>query len=370
MEILLFLAAILLCYSNGANDNFKGFATVWGSGAADFDTAKLFATIATVAGAITALYIANDLVASFSGRGLVPNELAGTTSFVFSVALGAGLTVLLATFLGFPISTTHAIIGGLVGAGLAAGLGSSVASVNFTKLGQTFLLPLLLSPLISALSALSLFFVFRKLFTRQQGALADAGACVCEPPAGLNSVGGAVMTNAIALPMIDSTRACADAGAIPMVTITKRSVLDKLHYASAASICFARGVNDTPKLVALLLAAKTAGLTASFWTVALAMAIGGWLNARKVATTMSKKIVPLNEAQGFTANIVTAALVIFASKLGFPVSTTHVSVGSISGVGFATGNIETRELTKILLSWVITLPCAATIAAVAMLVAR
>lgn len=378
MEILLFLAAILLCYSNGANDNFKGFATVWGSGAADFDTAKLFATIATVAGAITALYIANDLVASFSGRGLVPNELAGTTSFVFSVALGAGLTVLLATLLGFPISTTHAIIGGLVGAGLAAGLGSSTESVNFTKLGQTFLLPLLLSPLISALSALSLFFVVRKLFIRSESAdvgaeaeaEAGAGACVCEPPVVLNSVGGAVTVNSIALPIMGSTSACAEAGAIPMVTVTKRSVLDKLHYASAASICFARGVNDTPKLVALLLAAKTVGLTASFWMVALAMAIGGWLNARKVATTMSKKIVPLNEAQGFTANIVTAALVIFASKFGMPVSTTHVSVGSISGVGFATGNIETRELTKIVLSWVITLPCAATIAAVVMVLAR
>jgi inorganic phosphate transporter, PiT family len=374
MEILLFLAAILLCYSNGANDNFKGFATVWGSGAADFDTAKLFATIATIAGAITALYIANDLVASFSGRGLVPNELAGTTSFVFSVALGAGLTVLLATFLGFPISTTHAIIGGLVGAGLAAGLGSGVASVNFTKLGQTFLLPLLLSPLISALSALSLFFVFRKLFTRNPRANAvvsvDAGACICEPPAQMNGAGSAVMTNSIAMPMINSSLACAEVGAVPIVTVTKRGMLDKLHYASAASICFARGVNDTPKLVALLLAAKTIGLTASFWMVALAMAIGGWLNARKVATTMSKKLVPLNEAQGFTANIVTATLVIFASKLGLPVSTTHVSVGSISGVGFATGNVETRELTKIVLSWVITLPCAATIAAVAMFIVR
>ncbi len=379
MEILLFLAAILLCYSNGANDNFKGFATVWGSGAANFDTAKLFATIATVAGAITALYIAHDLVASFSGRGLVPNELAGTTSFVFSVALGAGLTVLLATFLGFPISTTHAIIGGLVGAGLAAGFGTSsvTSSVNFTKLGQTFLLPLLLSPLISALCTLMLFFVIRKLFTRQQavGAVAsvDAGACICEPPVVVNSAGSAVMTNSIAnsiaIPMIDSSVACAEAGAVPIVAFTKRGVLDKLHYASAASICFARGVNDTPKLVALLLAAKTAGLTASFLMVALAMAIGGWLNAKKVAATMSKKLVPLSESQGFTANIVTAVLVIFASKFGLPVSTTHVSVGSISGVGFATGNIETHELTRIVLSWVITLPCAATIAAVAMLVA-
>lgn len=280
----------------------------------------------------------------------MPNKLAGTTSFVFSVALGAGLTVLLATSLGFPISTTHAIIGGLVGAGLAAEFnsGSTGSSVNFTKLGQTFLLPLLLSPLISALFALS-FFVFRKLFTRNQRASAaasvEAGACICETPAQVNGVGTAVVTNSIAMPMIDSSLACAEAGALPIATVTKRGVLDKLHYASAASICFARGVNDTPKVVALLLAAKTVGFTASFWMVALAMPIGGWLNARKVATTMSKKLVAINEEQGFTANILTAARVISASKLGLPASTTHISVGSISGVGFATGNVETRELT-------------------------
>jgi inorganic phosphate transporter, PiT family len=60
---------------------------------------------------------------------------------------------------------------------------------------------------------------------------------------------------------------------------------------------------------------------------------------------MSEELVPLSEAQGFTANILTAARVISAGKLGLPASTTHVSVGTISGVGFATGNVETRELT-------------------------
>ena len=105
MLLMLCLAALLLAYSNGANDNFKGFATIWGSGEADYDTALRLATITTVVGAIAALYIANGLVANFSGRGLVPAELAGTPRFIFAVALGAGLTVLLATRLGFPIST-------------------------------------------------------------------------------------------------------------------------------------------------------------------------------------------------------------------------------------------------------------------------
>jgi PiT family inorganic phosphate transporter len=89
------------------------------------------------------------------------------------------------------------------------------------------------------------------------------------------------------------------------------------------------------------------------------MAVGGLLNARKVAQTMSKKITPLNHGQGFSANIVTAFLVIIASRLGVPVSTTHVSVGSLFGIGAVTGKADTRVVRDILLSWVLTLPVAA-----------
>jgi inorganic phosphate transporter, PiT family len=368
MEILLLAAALLLCYSNGANDNFKGFATVWGSGAGDYDTAIRWATVTTVAGAIAGLYLAEGLVASFSGRGLVPDAMAGSTSFIFSVATGAGLTVLLATLLGFPISTTHGLIGALVGAGLAAPGGA----VNFSKLGQTFVLPLLASPVLSATTAALVFWVARKCFSPRA---LQAEACVCEAPLSGTSAmngGAAAMPMTAALPqlMVGTEAECAPAGARTLFGFSVQRLTQRLHYFSAASICFARGVNDTPKLVALLLAAKLTGLAASFWVVALAMAVGGWFGARKVAVTMSKNIVPLNEGQGFAANLVTSLLVIFASKFGMPVSTTHVSVGSISGVGLVTGTIEMKELTKILLSWVVTLPLAAALAAAAQMLVR
>ncbi len=89
------------------------------------------------------------------------------------------------------------------------------------------------------------------------------------------------------------------------------------------------------------------------------MALGGLLNARKVAETMSKKIVPISHTQGFTANIVTGFLVVIASRLGVPVSTTHVSVGSIFGIGLSSGNANTRVVRNIVLSWILTLPVAA-----------
>ena len=95
------------------------------------------------------------------------------------------------------------------------------------------------------------------------------------------------------------------------------------------------------------------------FTVAIGMAVGGLLNARKVADTMSNKITKLNHGQGFTANLVTSILVICASKFGMPVSTTHVSVGSLFGIGLVTGHLNTRMVLEILLSWFVTLPVAA-----------
>lgn len=96
--------------------------------------------------------------------------------------------------------------------------------------------------------------------------------------------------------------------------------------------------------------------------VACGMAVGGLLNARKVAITMSQKITRLNHGQGFTSNLVTALLVIFASRLGVPVSTTHVSVGSLFGIGLVTRRADLRVIVSIILSWVLTLPVAAILA--------
>ena len=97
--------------------------------------------------------------------------------------------------------------------------------------------------------------------------------------------------------------------------------------------------------------------------VALAMGLGGLLNARKVAETMSRKIATMNEGQALTANLVTSFLVIFASRIGVPVSTTHCSVGAISGVGLVKGTADKSVIGAILLSWLLTLPAAAAIAA-------
>lgn len=97
--------------------------------------------------------------------------------------------------------------------------------------------------------------------------------------------------------------------------------------------------------------------------IAVTMVIGGVLNARKVAETMSHKITSISHGQGLSANPTTALLVIFASKDGLPVSTTHVSVGALFGIGLCTKNANVRMIFSILLSWLLTLPCAVVCAA-------
>ena len=94
------------------------------------------------------------------------------------------------------------------------------------------------------------------------------------------------------------------------------------------------------------------------------MAAGGLIYARRVAETMSKKITNLNAGQGLTANLTTAGLVLFASNLGVPVSTTHVSCGSIFGIGIANRSGQMKTITKILATWVTTLPVAALVSGV------
>ena len=160
---LLLVATLFLAYFNGANDNFKGVATLYGSGTLSYKKAIIIATIATFIGSICAIFLAQGMVKSFSGKGLVPSDIAGSLDFLVAVGFGAGTTVLLATRLGFPISTTHSLVGALVGAGLMAiGL-----DVNFAQMSNTFVIPLLVSPfIVFALGAIVywLFTTLRKKF--------------------------------------------------------------------------------------------------------------------------------------------------------------------------------------------------------------
>ncbi len=367
--ILLLLATLFVAYANGANDNFKGVATLYGANVAGYRKAITIATVATFAGCLASVFFAEALIQAFSAKGFVPDSVAASPAFLISVAAGAGGTVILATVLGFPISTTHGLIGALVGAGfLAAG-----AQLNLSTLGSTFVLPLLFSPVLAVLLTMPLYKVAHAL-TGRLGITKQS--CVCIGPGEFKPVIAFSDVNA-PLAVIDARyggirSVAVTAGAAPdcmdkydgtVLGITAQSLIDGAHYVSGAAVSFARGLNDTPKIVGLLLVFEALHVEVSALAVAAAMAIGGWLNSRRVAETMGKKISRMNDGQALTANLVTAFLVIFASRLGMPVSTTHVSVGSITGIGIVNGSADKSVVSGILLSWVLTLPVAALIGA-------
>jgi PiT family inorganic phosphate transporter len=142
---ILLIAVFFVAFTNGANANFKGVASLYGSGSTSLKHAMYWGTATTLAGSVMALFWAAGLMKKFGGRGIVPDELAQSPDFSTSVAVGASLTTFLATRFGFPISTTHALVGSIIGAGLA-GCGWSV---QFAVLGKQVVYPLLFSPLVA-----------------------------------------------------------------------------------------------------------------------------------------------------------------------------------------------------------------------------
>jgi PiT family inorganic phosphate transporter len=315
MLALLFIATCFVAFTNGANANFKGVASIYGSGTASLRTTVWWGTATTFAGAITALFAARGLLAAFSGKDLVPDALTQSPDFLLAVALGAALTSFLATRLSFPVSTTHALIGALVGAGLASG----DHTVHLDKLGKTFVRPLLLSPVLAIAAGALVYFILK---------------------------------------------------AVRLLPDHRTRTLDTLHFLSGGAASFARGLNDTPKMAALLMVAHALDIRWGFLAVAVTMAVGGLLDARNVAEMLGKKITGMNPGEGFAANVATALLVNTASFHSLPVSTTHVSVGSLVGIGIVTRKAHWKSVGQIVLCWLITLPCGAALAAIIALVLR
>lgn len=359
ITLILILAVIFLAFSNGANDNFKGVATLFGSKTISYKNALIWATVTTVSGSICSIFLAKELLKNFSGKGLVPDELLLNPLFAISIALGAALTVLLATKIGMPISTTHALVGSLLGVGIIA-VGSAF---NFQKLTDSFVIPLLASPVVAALSATILYLLFSKS-RKALGITKNSCVCVIENNAIVANCNNFVATleteNSIGFRTCKVNSENYDN---TLLGISSQKIVDTFHFITAGTVGFARGLNDTPKIAGILLIIGSVNSNWFLIIVTLAMAIGGILNAKKVANTMSEKITPMNSGQGFTANFVTSILVLLASIFSLPVSTTHVSVGSIFGIGTVNKTADSKMILKIVSSWLLTLPTAAVLSA-------
>ncbi|PYQ21625.1 MAG: inorganic phosphate transporter [Acidobacteria bacterium] len=361
MILLIALAVLFVALANGANDNFKGVATLHGSGTLGYRRALAWATLTTLAGSLAAMLAAGGLVQRFSGKGLVADAVAADHAFLLGVAAAAALTVLLATRLGFPVSTTHALLGALVGAGLVMG---GPRQLSYATLGRSFVAPLLFSPVVSLLLAAS---VYRALRSARRALGVGEQTCVCiggaeELASYVPGAGTVRLASGIAV-AVDQLDRCERRYAGRVFGFDAQGALDRLHLLAAGAVGFARGLNDTPKIVALLIAARALDVPAGSAVVAAAMAAGGLLFARRVARTMAFGITGMNHGQGFSANLVTATIVTLASPLGLPVSTTHVACGALFGIGLVNGEARGKTIAEIVAAWVTTLPIAALLGA-------
>lgn len=304
---VLVVAVAAVAFTNGANANFKGVASLYGSGIASLRTALIWGNAFTFLGSLASYWLAAGLLKTFGGKGILPDSIVQGPAFAASVALSAAGTSFLATRLSFPVSTTHALVGAIGGCGIAVSLlNASSTSVHWKTLTSSFLIPLVVSPLIAILLAWLGFTLLR----------------------------------------------------LTKVPLEARSLTtDRLHFLSAAVGSFARGLNDAPKMVAILLLYPEINVAAAFVFVSMFILLGGLFDAKNVAETLGKKVTSLNPGEGLVASCITSILVSTASLHSVPVSTTHVSVGALVGIGCANGKARWRMIAEIFAAWITTVPC-------------
>lgn len=337
----------LLAAANGANDVSKGVATLAGSGVARYRAAIAWGAATTLAGCLLSGLLASQMLKLFS-TGIVSE--APTPAFTLAVLCGTAGWVAIATVARLPVSTTHALVGSLVGAGLLFAPGAVV----WAALAQRVALPLLASIAISYALSAALNVAFRE---KAQ----PANECVCVGVAELDA-------GAARLPVLHVATCPSTAAASPSERGLLRLDLSLLHWLSSGAVGFARGLNDTPKLVAVGAGLAASGVTAGALGVfvAVTMFAGALAGGLRVAKVLGENVVKMSHREGLLANVATAGLVGFGANLGLPMSTTHVSTGSIAGIaGADVGRLNRKTLRDLALAWTVTPVIGAAIAAAA-----
>ena len=308
---LIFITALAFGFSNGLNDAANAVAAAIGSRAIRPRTALAIAAFFNLAGSVTGA-LTGALVAKTIGKGILTPDVL-TYSVVIGAVLAAIIWTLVATYYGLPISVSHSLVAGLVGAGLSVD-----ATINWGKFSRV-LTAVVSAPLLGFIGAFVLMILLLWIFHRMR-------------PDRL------------------------------------RIIFSNLQIPTTAFLAFAHGKNDGQMPIALMVM----GLVllkgnAGYWddiplyvillaslSISLGTALGGW----RVIKTVGFKVTTLRPIHGFASNISAASVIELASHVGIPVSTTHCSVSSVMGVG-ATKRLSTVRLGltgDIFSAWILTFP--------------
>ncbi len=388
--------ALYMAWSIGANDVANAMGTSVGSGALTIRRAVIVAGILEFAGA----FLAGGPVTDTVRKGILDIEVVSADPqlvlYGMLGSLAAAATLLLAaTRLGMPISTTHAIVGAIVGFG-AVGLG--VDAVNWSTVLQ-IVASWATSPIMGGVLAFLLFQLIRTLIldrdrpveeVRRWGpwfffvvgfviglvtffkGLKNIGLDFDLPAALLLSVGLGVVAAVVGRFFLRRVPvAAADSTSDARFGSVER-VFAVLQILTACAVAFAHGSNDVANAIGPLAAVfhiaqgqEIAGqATVAPWMlvvggIGIVVGLATW--GYRVMETIGRRITQLTPSRGFAAELAAALTIVLASRLGIPVSTTHILVGSVLGVGVARGigALDLRVVGRILVSWAATLPIAA-----------
>lgn len=369
-SLLTMFLVLALAFANGTNDVSKAIATLAGSGVTNYRSAILWGTAWTVVGASASGLVATAMVKTFSS-GLIKADVSVPTMLAPAVLIGSIAWVLVASRTSLPVSTTHALIGALIGSGLVA---FGAHGLLWPALLQKIMLPLLLSPVLALSVALLLHPMIRHLAVRWEG------TCLCLMPASralvtIDAHGNTrtlIQATAVGQPVVAVPAQCNRAN-LRGLTVG----LDSIHWLSSGLASLARGTNDAPKILAMLLlgGAVQSWPSATFQAVALAgvalaMGLGSLIGGFRVTEVLAEKVTRMNHVEGLSANLTTSSLVLVSAAMGLPVSTTHVSSSAIVGIGVLKGLQSVRWATvrDMVLAWIVTLPAAGILAGLAYVV--
>lgn len=390
------LFGFFMAWGVGANDVANAMGTSVGSKALTIKQAIIVAMIFEFAGA----YLAGGEVTSTIRKGIIDPALLSDSPelLVFgmmSSLLAAGIWLLVATSFGWPVSTTHSIVGALVG---FAAVGISVDAVSWDKVGK-IVVSWIVSPVTSGIIAFFLFRSVQNLILSRKHPFRSAKRIV---PYYIFLVGFIVAMVTLLkglkhiglhISFMESILWSVVAGIVTMligIQLLRKIQIEPgadndFHFASvekvfavlmmftACAMAFAHGSNDVANAIGPL--AAISGIISSGGEVAQKSAMPVWIlllggvgivaglamYGHKVIATIGNNITELTPSRGFAATLAAATTVVIASGTGLPISTTHTLVGGVLGVGLARGigALNLRVIGSIFMSWVVTLPAGA-----------
>ncbi|CBI18644.3 unnamed protein product, partial [Vitis vinifera] len=370
-----------MAWNIGANDVANAMGTSVGSGALTLRQAVLTAAVLEFSGA---LLMGTHVTSTMQKGILVANVFQGKDTLLFAGLLSslaaAGTWLQVASFYGWPVSTTHCIVGSMVGFGLVYGGHGAVFWSSLARVTSSWVI----SPLMGAMVSFLVYKCIRRfVYSAPNPGQAAAAAAPLAVFVGVTGISFAAFPLGDSLPSaLPKALACGVAGAFLVYRIIHKQlgtqleivygVFGYMQILSACFMSFAHGGNDVSNAIGPLAAALSilqGGTGGSEIVIPLdVLAWGGFgivaglmMWGYRVISTIGKKITELTPTRGFAAEFAAASVVLFASKLGLPISATHTLVGAVMGVGFARGlnSVRAETVREIVVSWAVTIPVGA-----------